>query len=246
MGVHEPLTISFADTEHRIQALGIAGAGTLLRLDEELRLSGPPQFVSDAEGWRVSSDDGFELSLTPWAGAATLGGDGGFDAVAARAIGTVASRPVEGLAALCGAGAGGGDGEAGGGAGRDVALERMLAALFEEGPWAVVLTAQRPRGAVGHGEERLDAVAFRGDPLEVVRFEGPRLSSTYDAGGLLSHAGLELWESEDSDRPTRIGGEALARGELAHPDGTITRVTFLAWHHDGVHGLGSYTIKPAA
>jgi hypothetical protein len=236
MGVHEARTISFADAEHRIQALGIVGVGTLLRLGEEIRLAGPPQFASDAEGWRVSSAEGLELSLTPWAGATALGGDGGSDAVPARAIGTVASRPVEGLAAMYGDG----------GAGGDVALERMLAALFEEGPWAVVLTAERPRGAAGHGEERLAAVAFRGDPMEVVRFEGPRLSSTYDAGGLLSHAGLELWESEDADRPTRIGGEALARGELAHPDGKLTRVSFLAWHHNGLDGLGSYTITPAA
>ena len=79
-----------------------------------------------------------------------------------------------------------------------------------------------------------------------LRIERPRLSSTYDSQGLLTHAGLELWESEDSDRPIRIGGEALARGELRSPDGALTRVTFLAWHHDGLHGLGSYAITSAA
>jgi hypothetical protein len=25
-----------------------------------------------------------------------------------------------------------------------------------------------------------------------------------------------------------------------------SHVTFLAWHHDGLHGLGSYAITPAA
>jgi hypothetical protein len=239
VGVREPLTISFADSEHRIQGFGIVGVGTLLRLGEELRLAGPPQFAPDAEGWRVSADGAFELSLAAWPGAAPLGDSGGPDAAPARASGTVGSQRVEGLAALALRGQGDG-------ADSDVALERMLAVLFEEGPLAVALTARRDRGAAGHGEERLDAVAFRGEPLEPLRIERPRLSSTYDSDGLLTHAGLELWESEDSDRPIRIGGEALARGELTRPDGALTRVTFLAWHHDGLHGVGSYAITPAA
>lgn len=237
MGVREPLTISFADSEHRIQGFGIVGVGTLLRLGEELRLAGPPQFARGAESWRVSSDGGFELSLAAWAGAAPLGDGAGPDAAPARASGTVGSQRVEGLAALRG------DGD---GAGSDVSLERVLAVLFDEGPMAVALTGRRSRGAAGHGEERLDAVAFRGEPLEPLRIERPRLSSSYDSRGLLTHAGLELWESEDSDRPIRIGGEALARGELTRPDGVLTRVTFLAWHHDGLHGLGSYAITLAA
>jgi hypothetical protein len=239
--MQEPLTISFADSEHGIQGFGIVGVGTLLRLGEELRLVGPPQFAWNAESWRVSADDGFELSLAAWAGAAPLG-DEHSDAVPARVSGTVGSWPVEGLALLRGAGGSSGDAGSGAAAGRDVAVDRMLAALFDDGPLAVVLTAERPEGAAGHGEERLDALAFRGDPIDVVRIARPRLSRTYDSSGLLTHAGLELWESEESDRPLRIGGEALARGELAHADGLHSHVTFLAWHHEGLRGLGSYSI----
>ena len=44
----------------------------------------------------------------------------------------------------------------------------------------------------------------------------------------------------------RIGGEALGSGELAGPDGARTQVTFVAWHHDGRRGLGSYSITRAA
>jgi hypothetical protein len=233
--VREPLTISFADAGHRVQAVGIGGVGTLLRLGDELRLSGPPKFARGAEGWRVSSDGGFELSLAEWPGGAPLDDGAGPDVAPARASGTVGSQRVAGLATLRG------DGD-----GSDVALERVLAVLFDEGPMAVALTGRRPAGADGHGDELLEAVAFRAEPLEPLRIERPRLSSTYDSQGLLTHAGLELWESEDSDRPIRIGGEALARGELRSPDGALTRVTFLAWHHDGLHGLGSYAITSAA
>lgn len=239
--MQEPLTISFADSEHGIQGFGIVGVGTLLRLGEELRLVGPPQFAWNAESWRVSADDGFELSLAAWAGAAPLG-DEHSDAVPARVSGTVGSWPVEGLALLRGAGGSSGDAGSGAAAGRDVAVDRMLAALFDDGPLAVVLTAERPEGAAGHGEERLDALAFRGDPIDVVRIARPRLSRTYDSSGLLTHAGLELWESEESELPLRIGGEALAGGELGGPDGAPVQVTFVDWHHDGRRGLGSYTI----
>jgi hypothetical protein len=240
--VREPLMISFADAGRRIQAVGIGGAGTLLRIGDELRLAGPPQFARDAEGWRVSSDGGLELSLAAWPGAAPLDDAGGPDEAPALASGTVGSQRVAGLAALRRDSDSAGDVGDGG----DVALERMLAVLFDEGPMAVALTARRPTGAAGHGDERLDGVVFRGEPVEPLRIERPRLSSTYDSHGLLTHAGLELWESEDSDRPIRIGGEALARGELTRPDGTLTRVTFLAWHHEELHGLGSYAITLAA
>jgi hypothetical protein len=233
--VREPLTISFADAGHRIQAVGIGGAGTLLRLGDELRMSGPPQFARSAEGWRASSDGGFELSLAQWPGAAPLDDGADADVAPARASGTVGSQRVTGLATLRGDGDGG-----------DVALERVLAVLFDAGPMAVSLTGRRAVGAGGHGDELLDAVVFRGEPPEPLRIERPRLSSTYDSHGLLTHAGLELWESEESDRPIRIGGEALAHGELARPQGAITLVTFLAWHHDGLHGLGSYAITSAA
>ena len=236
--MREPLTISFADAEHRIQGFGIVGVGTLLRLGEELRLAGPPRFAWDAEHWTVGADDGFELSLAAWAGAAPLG-DEASDAAPARVNGTVGSWPVEGLAVLR---RDGGEAGSGGTGGAGVALERMLAVLFDEGPLAVVLSAQRAAAAAGHGEERLDALAFRGDPIEVVRIERPRLSSTYDSSGLLTHAGLELWESEESDRPLRIGGEPVARGELAHPDGARSQVAFLAWHHEALQGLGTYSI----
>ena len=47
--------------------------------------------------------------------------------------------------------------------------------------------------------------------------------------------------------PGRVSaaGEAIANGELAHPDGERSRVVFMAWHHESHHALGSYTLSSA-
>jgi hypothetical protein len=233
VGVNERLTISFADAERRIQGVAIDGVGTLLRAGEQLTVAAPAVFARAGDSWQVSCAGEFELSLAAWGAGASLGD--GPQVWPCGATGTVGSQPLNGLALLTSAPT----------AGSGVALERSLAILFDAS-LAFAVHATRPPGARGHGEDQLAAVVFRGDPPEPARVERPRLSGTYDAGGELAHVGMELWESEESDRPLRIGGEAQARGVLAHPDGSSTHVTFVAWHHDGRHGLGSYSITQAA
>jgi hypothetical protein len=232
--VSERLTISFADAEARIQGVAIAGVATLLRLGERLTLTAPPLFAQGGEAWQVSSPDCFELTLETWGRGAPL--RGGTQLWACGATGAVGTQRIDGIATLRRS-----DTPAAG----DLALERSLAILFDA-QLAFALDARRPRAAGGHGEEQLQAVVFRGEPLEPFAIEKPRLSSSYDADGGLTHAGLELWESEDADRPLRIGGETLARARLAHADGASTDVAFVAWHHDGRQGLGSYSITTPA
>lgn len=232
MVVGERLTISFADTERGIQGVAIDGAGSLLKLGEEPVASGPPQFERDGDAYTVRAGDAWELRLEPLAPAGTtvIG-----EVTLHHATGTVGSARIDGLALL-----GRASGESSG-----VAVERSLAILFDAS-LAFALGARRPAGAGGHGDELLEAVAFRGEPPAPATFERPLMSSTYGSDGELAHVGMELWETEESDRPTRIGGEAQAHGVVAHPDGASTHVTFVAWHHDGRHGLGSYAItKPA-
>ncbi len=234
MGVSDRLTISFADAERRIQGVAIAGVGTLLKVVDELSVAAPPVFTAGEGSWQVSSSGSFELTLGSWGRGARLWDDGTL-VWPCSATGTAGSGQLDGLATLSRA-----DAEAG----SDVALERSLAIHFD--PQLVfALAARRLRTANEHGEEQLEAFVFRGDPLEPARIERPRLSSTYDERGQLTHAGLELLENEDSEFAMRIGGEALAGGDLAHPGGAHTRVSFVAWHHDGRHGLGSYSITSA-
>ncbi|MGA2758167.1 MAG: hypothetical protein ABSF58_12515 [Solirubrobacteraceae bacterium] len=223
----ERVTISFADADRGIQGVAIAGVGTLLKVGDELSAAPPPQLQRDGEAWGVAAGDALALTLTPIAATAEAA-----DAPVAAyvAAGSAGRHRVEGLALLRR------EREAGG-----LALERSLTVLFDA-HLALALHASRPRGAGGHGEEQLEAILLRGEPLDLVAIEKPRLSSTYGADGRLTHAGLELWESEESELPLRIGGEALAGGELGGPDGAPVQVTFVDWHHDGRRGLGSYTI----
>ena len=221
------MTISFADADRRIQGVAITGVGTLLKVGDELSAAPPPQMEGGNEVWAVAAGDALALTLTPLeaTGAAADAG-----VAAHRAAGSAGAHRVDGLALVRR------EREAGG-----LALERSLAILFDA-QLALALHASRPRGAGGHGEEQIDAILLRGEPLDRVAIEKPRLSSTYGADGRITHAGLELWESEESELPLRIGGEALAAGDLAGPGGVPVAVTFVAWHHDSRHGLGSYTI----
>jgi hypothetical protein len=230
--VSERLSISFADADRAIQIFAIAGVGALAKVGEQLTAGAPPVFVQTGESWRISSSGQFELELASWGHGARLGDDGVL-AWPCGASGSVGSQPVAGLAM----------------AGRETVaaatFERALAVLFDP-QLAFALRATRPPGAGGHGEDELSAIAFRGDPLEPTKIEKPRLSSSYDAAGRLTHAGIELWATDDAEFPLRIGGEAIAAGELPHPDGGRAQVTFVAWHHEGRRGLGTYCIATPA
>jgi hypothetical protein len=232
VGVSERLTVSFADAGSAIQLFAIAGVGALTNVGEQLTAAAPPVFAQTGESWRISSPGHFELELASWSHGAGLGNEGvlGWPC---SASGSVGSRPVAGLAMV------------GRETGATASLERSLAVLFDP-QLAFALRATRPPGAVGHGEEELAAVVFRGDPPEPARIEKPRLSSSYDSAGRLTHAGIELWATDDAEFPLRIGGEALASGELSDADGARTQVTFVAWHHEGRRGLGSYAIATPA
>ena len=220
--------ISFADGEHQIQGVAIAGAGTLLKVEHALTQQPPPTLSGDGRTLTLRAGEGCELTLTPLYCAEEPDDQ---PVTLHRAAGTVGSRDFAGLAL----------------ARRErpadaaVSIERSIDILFDAA-LAFSLRARQAAGAGGHGEEELAEVVFRGEPLELVAIEKPRLSSTYDAEGRLRHAGLELWESEEAELALRSGGEVLGSGVLPGGGGAPTQVAFVAWHHSGRRGLGSYTI----
>jgi hypothetical protein len=231
VGVTERVTIAFADASAVLQGVAIAGVGTLLARGARLTAATAPQLSGDDGAWRVSAGDDYELALT-------AGGDGaaladGTRIWLCRATGTIGVEDFDGRATLTR-----------GPAGAD-AVERSLAILFED-QLGFALAARGPRDERGHDEEQLEAIAFRGEPLELATIEKPRLSTTFDAEGRLIRAGVELWETADAEFALRIGGETLAHGELVHPDGARTQIAFIGWHHDGHRGPGSYAITTPA
>jgi hypothetical protein len=225
--VSERTSVAFVDLGSAVQGVAIAGAGTLIVRDGELTAAGAPQL----DGWSLRVPGSAELTLEPLAPPAES------VAQSARiwlcsASGSVAGVAFDGLAALTRVLA------------APAALERSISILFDP-TLAFVLTASAPGETGGHGEERLEAAVFRGEPLAAAPIERPRLSTTYDATGLPRHAGIELWESADADFALRIGGEVVTNGQLAGPGDARTSVAFLAWHGDSHHAVGAYTITTA-
>ena len=231
MGVTQRLTIAFADASAPIQGVAIAGVGTLLALGDRPTTAPPPQLSGDEGAWRVSAGDAYELALEASGDGAALAD--GTRIWLCRATGTIGVEDFDGRATLTR-----------GPAGAD-AVERSLAILFED-QLGFALAARGPRDERGHDEEQLEAIAFRGEPLELATIEKPRLSTTFDGEGRLIRAGVELWETADAEFALRIGGETLTDGELVHADGARTRIAFVGWHHDGHRGPGSYAITTPA
>jgi hypothetical protein len=134
---------------------------------------------------------------------------------------------------------------------RKTALVRGLAAWFQTpptadaeraDPLAFAVHARRPARTDAHEAESLEVVVLRGAPPAPVAIDDPRLSTAYDDGGHQRRAGLELWETEESDFALRLAGETIGEGELELPGGAVLRSAFLRWRHAGLVGTGRYDI----
>jgi hypothetical protein len=114
---------------------------------------------------------------------------------------------------------------------------RSLSAVFDEEN-AVLAVARRPRGALGHGQERVTAwLLTAGDMLAV---EDTRLSTVYDGEGRQRTAGLELWLPGE-DFPRRASGTVIAGTSLAL-EGLVVNAAVFSWQMEGREGVGAYDV----
>lgn len=227
MRVSETTIIAFADSAAEVAGVALPGAGTLLSVSGELTAASTAQLDGGDTAWTLAAPGAYALSLesrhpgVPLVSGATIW--------LCSARGTVEGRELDALATIVRHPA------------EPAALERALAIGFDH-ELSLAMLARRPGGATEHGDEELEAVVFRGDPPAAVVAQRPLLSSTYGGGGLVRHAGIEVWEEEESEYALRLGGEALTSGEIAHPDGAHSRVVFMAFHSREHRGIGSYTL----
>ena len=114
---------------------------------------------------------------------------------------------------------------------------RRVSALWDPRT-ALLLAARRPRFALGHGQERVEAWLLHEGALE--RVDQARLSTVYDGRGRHRTAGLELWR-EDEDLPRRVSGTAVA-GSSLELDGLRVEAAVFAWSMNGREGFGGYEI----
>jgi hypothetical protein len=117
---------------------------------------------------------------------------------------------------------------------------RDISAWFAAGE-GVVLTALRPRGAKGHGDDEVIATVFEdGTALPVA---DPRLSTTYTPDGDPRRMSLELWlDDEEAQYPRRFAGTAAAETFRASIDGVELRAEPLRCLRRDQHGAGVYLL----
>lgn len=126
-----------------------------------------------------------------------------------------------------------------------LASVRELAA-WVEGDSSVVVIAARPRRARGHDADVAAGFLFGADAPTVVN--EPRLSTTYDRGGLPAKAGLELWIGDDEhEYPRRAAGEAASSANVIRNHASLRTWIPFRWRMAGAEGAGSYELlEPAS
>jgi hypothetical protein len=121
-------------------------------------------------------------------------------------------------------------------------VRRSIGIAFSDGG-LLALSAVRPEGAGGHGEEEIAAVLCDPDgaPVEVSE---TLLSTEYGPDGVQRRATLELWLDDEGGQPLRGAGTLISSGEVNHPGLTGT-IAFFRWALEGREGLGHYELMRA-
>ncbi len=116
---------------------------------------------------------------------------------------------------------------------------RSIGVVFADGG-LLALSAARPAGSGGHGEERVATVLCGPDgaPVEVSE---TLLSTEYGPDGVQRRATLELWLDGDEGQPLRGAGTAISSTRVEH-DGLHGRIAFFRWALEGREGLGHYEV----
>lgn len=121
----------------------------------------------------------------------------------------------------------------------DQIVRRSIGIVFADGGLLAV-SAVRPQGAGGHGEEAVGAVICGPDgaPVDVAE---TLLSTEYGPDGVQRRVTLELWIDGEDAQPLRGAGTLISAAEIDHPGLTGT-VAFFRWAVEGREGLGHYEV----
>ena len=220
------LALSFFDAAHDIHGTARSGMTILFEGRKPVALPEGPQVESSRSGWRAVLADNLSLEFEPVSAAGDLGG---VRVHVARVRGEAGGRTVDGLGTVAET-----DTPP---SWEELDALRAVSALVDE-QHALVALARRPRGAVGHGDERVTACLVEDDNL--IDVETARISTVYDGGGRQRSAGLELWLPGE-DYPRRGSGQVIA-GSSLDLEGLEVHVAVFRWRLDGREGIGSYEL----
>jgi hypothetical protein len=119
---------------------------------------------------------------------------------------------------------------------------RSIGVVFSDGG-LLALSASRPAGAGGHGEEQVSAVLCGPDgaPVEVSE---TLLSTEYGDDGVQRRATLELWVDGEEGQPLRGAGTLISAARVRQ-EGLAADIAFFRWSVEGREGLGHYEVVRA-
>lgn len=229
------VSIAFFDPAHQVYGQARAGATLLFEGTNATALPEGPSLEPRGEGLRVEVPGRFSLELEPVSPEADLGG---IRARVCRARGDVAGTRVDCLGTVSETRVAP--------AWDELDALRTISALIDA-EHAVLALARRPRGALGHGQERVVAWLVEGG--ELLSVEEARISTVYDGEGRQRSAGLELWLPGE-DFPRRGSGTVVA-GSSLELEGLLVHAAVFRWRVDEREGIGSYDVmvreeRPAA
>jgi hypothetical protein len=221
------LALAFFD--HAREIYGTARSGTTIIFEGRHPVPHPegPALEPVGDGWRAELPDVLELELAPVAEAAELGKE--VTARVCRVSGLAAGRTIEGLGTVAETRAPP--------VWEQLDALRSISALVDEHN-ALLALAQRPRNALGHGQERISAQLLRDGKITAV--DDARLSTVYDSGGRQRSAGLELWLPGE-ELPHRGSGSVIA-GSSLDLDSVRVHTAVFRWRLDGRDGVGAYEL----
>ena len=220
------LALSFFDTAHDIHGTARAGATILFEGRHPRALAGASLDRAAGGGWRAELEGELALDAEPASDAADLGG---VNVRLVRVRGEAAGRAVDCLGTLA-------ETETAPRWDELDALRSVSAIVDEE--HALLALARRPRGALGHGEERVGAVLI--DEGRLLEVDEARLSTVYDGDGRQRSAGLELW-LHGEEYPRRGSGVVVAGSSLPLEEVEVHAAVF-RWRFDGRDAIGAYEL----
>jgi hypothetical protein len=225
--VSEPaVSLAFFDAAQGIHGSARSGVTLLFEGSSPRTLSEGAEIERAGDAWRARADGQLELEFTPVSEQAHLGGSA---TAVCRVAGSVGDTTLDCLGTAT-------ETETPPEWAELDAL-RAISAIFDA-EHAVLATARRPRGALGHGHEQIDARLLQaGQLLEV---EDARVSTVYDGDGRQRSAGLELWLPGE-DFPRRASGTVQAGASLTL-EGLQVNASIFAWTMEGREGAGAYDL----